>query len=132
MHVARVEQPHVCHCRMCQRATGGLFAALAGCRKEALEWTRASPRVFASSSLASRAYCADCGTPLTFAYNEPKARVYVTIGSLDDPEQAAITSQTGLESKLSWVKFCEDVPGHATVSDAHSEAFFKGMTSKQR
>ncbi|MEP7209952.1 MAG: hypothetical protein ABI740_03865 [Alphaproteobacteria bacterium] len=30
MHVGAVEKPHLCHCLMCQRATGGLFAALAG------------------------------------------------------------------------------------------------------
>jgi hypothetical protein len=101
MHVARVEKPHVCHCRMCQRATGGLFAALAGCAKDRLEWVKGTPAVFASSNLASRGYCRDCGTPLTFSYNQPEARIYVTIGSLDDHEHAAIEKQFGVESKLS-------------------------------
>lgn len=131
MHVDKVEKPHTCHCRMCQKATGGVFAALAGCAKDKLEWTQGAPAFFASSNLATRGFCRDCGTPLTFAYNTPDARIYVTIGSLDDPELAAIEIQYGLETKISWVEFCEDVPGEITSSDPAAQAFFAGMTSNQ-
>lgn len=131
MHVARVEKPHVCHCRMCQKATGGLFAALAGCGKASLEWTAGAPAFFASSNLARRGYCRDCGTPLTFAYNAPEARIYVTIGSLDDPELAGIEIQYGLESRIGWVKFCEDVPGEATGASPAAQEFLAGMTNNQ-
>jgi hypothetical protein len=131
MRVGRVEKPHVCHCRMCQRATGGLFAALAGCAKNELEWTRGTPSFFQSSNLARRGYCRECGTPLTFAYDSPDARVYVTIGSLDNPELAAIEIQYGIESKLSWVSFCEDVPGEITGGTPEEAQFFAGMKSRQ-
>lgn len=131
MHVDRVEKPHVCHCRMCQRATGGLFAALAGCAKANLEWTQGAPAMFASSNLATRGFCRDCGTPLTFAYTTPEARIYVTIGSLDNPEQAKIEIQYGLELRLSWVKFCEEAPGERTGEDPAAQAFFAGMASNQ-
>ena len=131
MHVDKVEQPHVCHCRMCQKATGGLFAALAGCSKVNLEWTKGSPAAFASSTLATRHFCRDCGTPLTFTYNSPEARTYVTIGSLDHPEQAAISKQFGVESKIPWVSFCEDVPQEPTLDTPEARAFFAGMKSNQ-
>jgi len=131
LNVDRLEKPHVCHCRMCQKATGGVFAALAGCAKSNIAWTRGEPAIFASSNLAKRGFCRDCGTPLSFTYNTPEARFYVTIGSLDDPELAAIEIQYGLESKLSWVSFCEDVAGEVTASDADAQAFFSTMTSNQ-
>ncbi|HVY89517.1 MAG TPA: GFA family protein [Hyphomonadaceae bacterium] len=131
MHVAEVEKPHVCHCRMCQRATGGVFAALAGCSKDSLEWTRGKPAFFASSNLARRGFCQDCGTPLTFAYNLPEARIYVTIGSLDHPERASIETQFGVESKLSWVRFCENVPGERTGEIPGSAEFFANMKTNQ-
>jgi hypothetical protein len=125
------ENAHVCHCRMCQRATGGLFAALAGAPKAAFAWTQGEPAVFESSNLASRAYCRDCGTPLSFSYNQPDARFYVTIGSLDDPEAAPIIMQYGVESRLSWVKLCEDVPAEKTGEDPKAAAFFAKMQSHQ-
>lgn len=131
LQVERLEKPHVCHCRMCQKATGGVFAALAGCAKSNVTWTKGQPSVFASSSLATRSFCRDCGTPLGFTYNDPDARFYVTIGSLDDAEQAAIEIQYGLESKLSWVRFCEDVPGEVTANDQAARDFFATMKNNQ-
>lgn len=131
LHVAKVEKPHVCHCRMCQKATGGVFAALAGCAKDRLEWTNGEPAFFASSNLATRGFCRTCGTPLTFSYNDPNARMYVTIGSMDDPELADIEIQYGIESKISWVKFCEDAPEERTGEPPAAKEFFAKMTSNQ-
>ena len=39
---APLENAHVCHCRMCQRATGGVFAALAGSRARRISHGRAA------------------------------------------------------------------------------------------
>jgi len=125
------ENSHVCHCRMCQRATGGLFAALAGAPKAAFAWTKGEPKFFASSNLAKRGYCRDCGTPLSFSYDLPEARFYVTIGSMDDPGSAPIILQYGVESRIAWVKFCEDVPVERTGADPKAAAFFKTMQSNQ-
>jgi hypothetical protein len=127
---SELQGAHVCHCRMCQRATGGLFAALVGASKENIFWVEGAPRGFESSNLASRGFCGACGTPLTFAYNDPKARLYVTIGSLDDPNAAPIERQFGAESRIKWVRFCEDVEGETTGE--HDPSFFDGMTSHQK
>ena len=119
---------HVCHCRMCQRATGGLFAALIGQKRDRFAWTRGEPAFFASSNIADRGFCRDCGTPLSFAYRTGQT-FYVTIGSLDAPELATIEDQFGIESRLPFVSFCEQVPGQATGE--HDPSFFDGMESRQ-
>jgi hypothetical protein len=116
---------------MCQRATGGVFAALAGAPKAEFEWTRGEPAFFASSDVARRGYCRDCGTPLSFSYDMPEARLYVTIGSLDDPNAAPIVKQFGAESRISWVRFCEDVPSERTGEDPKAADFLSKMTSHQ-
>lgn len=128
---APLENSHVCHCRMCQRATGGLFAALAGTAPDNFAWTRGTPSYFASSNLARRAFCANCGTPLTFKYDQPTARQYVTLGSLDHPETAPIIMQYGIESRLSWVKFCENVPEEATGVSPAAQEFLSKMRDNQ-
>ena len=110
---------------------GRLFAALAGAPKSAFAWTRGEPAMFASSNLAKRGYCRDCGTPLSFSYDLPEARFYVTIGSMDDPGAAPIVKQFGVESRVGWVKFCEDVPAERTGEDPKAAAFFAGMQSHQ-
>lgn len=124
---------HFCHCRMCQRAVGGPFAALAGVPKEALEWTRGEPAVFASSTIAERPFCRDCGTPLGFWYRHSQ-NANVAIGSLDDPEAAPIELHWGVEAKVSWLKLCDGLPEKRTGEDASPEgaAALAGMTSNQR
>ena len=125
------QNSHVCHCRMCQRATGGLFAALAGAPKSAFAWTKGEPAFFASSNIAKRGYCRDCGTPLSFSYDLPEARFYVTIGSMDEADTAPIVKQFGVESRISWVKFCVSVPAERTGEDPKAAAFFASMKANQ-
>jgi hypothetical protein len=127
--LAAPEKSHVCHCRMCQKAVGNIFAALVGVRKNKLRWTGEEPHYFASSNLATRGFCNLCGTPLSFAYNIPEARIYVTIGSLDDPAAVPIERQFGTESRISWVDFCKAVPGETTGST--SGDFLAGMKNNQ-
>jgi hypothetical protein len=93
----------LCHCRMCQKATGGPFAALAKIDKADLVWTRSPPATFQSSSAACRDFCAACGTPLTFRYLDA-AHMEVTIGSLDHPELVPPTQNFGVESRLAWTE----------------------------
>jgi hypothetical protein len=125
------ENSHVCHCRMCQRAVGNVFAALVGAPKAEFAWTEGEPAFFESSNLAKRGFCRDCGTPLSFAYNLPEARFYVTTGSLDEPDTVPIIKQYGIESRISWVKLCEDVSAERTGEDADAAAYFAKMQSHQ-
>jgi hypothetical protein len=128
---APLENAHVCHCRMCQRASGGVFAALAGGQPENFAWTRGNPAFFTSSSLAKRGFCAQCGTPLSFKYDSPSARMYTTIGSLDRPEEVELVKQYGIESRLPWVKFCEAVPEEITAATPQGQEFLAGMRNYQ-
>ena len=80
----------VCHCRMCQKAVGGPFITLAQLRPGQITWTRGTPGEFRSSSIATRLFCRDCGTPLAYVDDDTDA-VEITSGSLDDPSRAVPT-----------------------------------------
>jgi len=112
---AMPERAHFCHCRMCQKAVGGPFAALAPVRLKDFNWTRGTPAKFDSSSVAYRHYCSSCGTPLTFGYHH-KEWINVTIGSLDKPDEVPPTVQYGLESRVSWYHpaLIDQMPGEKT------------------
>ncbi|MBI3171522.1 MAG: GFA family protein [Hydrocarboniphaga effusa] len=104
---------HFCHCRMCQRAVGNVFAALAPVLKDKLWWSRKSPEFFKSSTAAQRGFCPKCGTPLTFAYNTSKW-ICVTIGSLDDPTRVPPTVHYGIESQVHWLHLHDELPREET------------------
>ena len=92
------ENPHVCYCRMCQKATGNLFAALVGVRHEHLTWTHGKPAEFDSSDLAARGFCPNCGTSLYYrSHGGP--HVSISIGAFDEPHRIELWYQMGLEGK---------------------------------
>ncbi len=117
-------KPTLCHCRMCQKAVGGPFAALAMCKLDDLTWTRGTPSLFQSSSVATRGFCAACGTPLTYQGLE-RTEIEVTIGSLDRPQDAAPLEVFGIESRLEWLGRIDKLPACRT------EAKFDDVVSYQ-
>src|ERR1700712_179911 len=92
----------VCHCRMCQKAVGGPFAAFSKVPLDRFVWTRGETASYRSSSVAERRVCAACGTPLTFRYLDGEA-IEVTTASLDTPELAPPTKNYGVEARLGWI-----------------------------
>ena len=60
-----LDNPSICHCRMCQKAFGSFFAPLVGTPVPDFEVTRGTLSIFRSSDAVERGFCANCGTPLT-------------------------------------------------------------------
>jgi hypothetical protein len=100
---------NICHCSMCQKASGGPFMAFASVGLGDLTWTRGAPKVFASSTVAERGFCAECGTPLTYRIIE-RDRISVTIGSLDRPSDVDPLMQYDVGSKVAWLDSIASLP----------------------
>jgi hypothetical protein len=104
---------NVCHCRMCQKASGGPFMAFASVGRDAFHITRGEIASFRSSEIAERGFCRDCGTPLT--YDGLGARhISVTIGSLDDVNAVAPHTQLGVEAEANWLRLALGLPATRT------------------
>ena len=102
-YTARVadDEAYLCHCRMCQRATGGVSIAYKNLAKADVAWVH-EPEWYASSAVARRPFCRECGTPLGFAFNESE-RMDLTVGSFDDPSGFFPTANFGIESRhVAW------------------------------
>jgi hypothetical protein len=89
---------YLCHCRMCQRASGGVAAAFINLRKDQRSWL-SEPDFYASSPIAQRSFCRECGTPLGFEYPDSTS-CDITVGSLDNPAGFVPTSHFGAEGIL--------------------------------
>ena len=110
---------NVCHCRMCQKAGGSPYMTLISNQAANFAWTRGTPGTFASSTLANRDFCRDCGTPLT--YRGPSGRVSVSYGSLDEPARVTPSKQYGMEGRMAWIDTLAAIPGVRTEDDMTPE-----------
>ena len=108
------ERVHLCHCRMCQKAVGGPFAASAPVRRSHFAWTRGTPASFASSSLAHRDFCGTCGTPLTWREAANPRFVDVSIATLDDPEPVEPLLHVWTESQIGWFEIDDHLARYPT------------------
>ena len=113
------DDAYLCHCRMCQRATGGVAAAFRNVARDAVTWTTQPPDLFRSSPIAERGFCQACGTPLTFWYVDADAKNFdLTVGSFDDPSRFRPTANFGAEGMHpNWIDVA-DLP--ATRSDDYA------------
>jgi hypothetical protein len=121
-----VGRASICHCRMCQKAFGGLFGPLV--TGLGLEWTRGAPKHFASSNKARRGFCAKCGTPLTYEYD---GGIELAIGAFDDPSLAAPVIQVNPADKLPFVDGLPSLPMRQPGDNANADAFLAGIVSRQ-
>ena len=90
------DEAYLCHCRMCQRATGGVSIAFKGVPVDAVTW-ESEPDWYRSSPIARRPFCRDCGTPLGFAFLDGR-NMDLTVGSFDDPYRFRAVHHYAVES----------------------------------
>ncbi len=106
----RIAKPTNCHCSICRGTTGAPCVAWFGVPSADLVWLAGTPTLFRSSSHATRAFCATCGTQLTFVDDATPAETDITIGSLDDPNGVAPQDHTFTSEKLAWLKLADGLP----------------------
>ncbi len=118
--------PHLCHCRMCQKASGNYALPLGNAKRAHFELTRGEPSWFHSSDLVRRGFCGACGTPLF--YDVPGTdSINVTLGPLDEPAAVRPVAQSNLAGKMPWFRSLDLLPAEPdedgserAVSIAHS------------
>ena len=101
---------YYCHCRMCQMAFGNTRAAFINLRKDQVAWTGSAPAYYASSKIARRGFCPNCGTPLSFEFLESE-RMDLTIGAFDEPGAIQPTSHFAIESRIENWHADDGLPG---------------------
>lgn len=91
----------VCHCRMCQRATGNAFAPLMEIDDDRITW-EGYAKTFRSSNIAERGFCDTCGTPL-FYRGIGRDTTEFMVGTIDTEIAFTPIANHGTESRLAWV-----------------------------
>lgn len=108
---------HYCHCRMCQRAFGNVFAMFVSFPLNRFRWIRGRPKMYPSSKIARRGFCARCGTPMVFSNVYRDNRIGISVGSLDRPDLIRPEIHWGVESMVPWLAIEDGLPRKHTMED---------------
>src|SRR5215218_2000198 len=84
------DDAYLCHCRMCQRATGSVSIAFKNFPQADVRWL-SGPDWYESSPIAKRSYCRKCGTSLGFQFKDGP-NMDLTVASFDEPGRFKPTS----------------------------------------
>ena len=91
----RVSEPAgwvgVCHCRMCQRWSGGLWAAFPA--EPVTVSVDGEVAIYPSSELAERGFCGTCGTSLWMRDREEGATFHLMLGAFDEAKGWPLVSE---------------------------------------
>src|SRR4051812_39312155 len=78
-----------CHCTTCQRLSGSPGMVFASIRRADFAYIQGADRVnpLVLTHFAQRAFCGDCGSPLTVAYDFQPETIDFTVCTLDEPDR---------------------------------------------
>ena len=97
-----------CHCSICRRTTGAPFVTWFSVPRAQFRLT-GEPTRFRSSGKATRSFCAQCGTQISFELDGAE-EIDVTTCSLDDPNDVPPIDHIHTSSRLEWVKLADGLP----------------------
>lgn len=99
----------ICHCTLCQRATGGPFFARALFPADDFAWT-GDTTSWPTSERIQRRSCARCGTPMFSVPNDAPPRIGVSLATLDNPDALAPECHIFVGTKRAWIALADGLP----------------------
>lgn len=119
-----------CHCRMCQKWTGSVYAVGARFPEAAFQMTQGKMGIY-RSEIMERGFCTNCGSPFIYWYlaKEMNAgNMWISLGNFDEPGQFKPTYHYGVETEMTWIH--DDLPRFRIDEDANLEAALKSATGQ--
>lgn len=120
-----------CHCESCRKHNGAPVVTLAGFKVDQVEFSGDQRKLYESSPGANRAFCGNCGTPLTWEGDGDELGMIVElhISTFDDPDALVPTGHAFYPERIKWFDAADNLPryegfsgygeplGHGPVSD---------------
>lgn len=108
-----------CHCRSCRRHNGAPVVTLAGYTEAQVVWSGAPRKIYESSPGVGRAFCPDCGTPLTWEGQGGELGFIFEfhISTFDDPAPLVPTAHAFHPERIPWFDVADGLPRYAGFVD---------------
>lgn len=93
-----------CHCRMCQKAHGAVFATFVRVPHSAFTFTAGHDRIatYRSSPEACRTFCSRCGSALQFI-RDGRDTFGLAVSTIDGPIESLPIRVFHAESRIDWL-----------------------------
>ena len=99
-----------CHCRMCQKSSGGPAQASAEIPVAGFTLIQGELKAYRSSATSVRHFCPHCGSQITFRAAVDPAYISVNTPTLDRPEALPPRIHIWCESRIGWFETTDDLP----------------------
>ena len=96
---------HACHCRQCQKWSGGMFMAV-NCGQSVVFADGAPTASYKASAWGERVFCKTCGSSMVWQMQDGTNQ-NVSVQMFDDPETAAVTHELFFDAKPSGYALAE-------------------------
>jgi hypothetical protein len=101
-----------CHCRSCRKHNGAAVVTLVGFAADQVRFSGDERKIYQSSPGVGRAFCRNCGTPLTWEGpgNDSKPIFEMHISTFDDPNGLQPTAHAFDSERISWFDVADNLP----------------------
>jgi hypothetical protein len=111
---AELRPPDACHCTMCRKHSGHVFASTDVPRasltihgEDAITWYRSSAKV-------RRGFCSTCGSSLFFDPPPERDWIGIAMGAFDKPTNTKLGLHIFVADKGDYYEITDDLPQHQT------------------
>ena len=102
----------MCHCVHCRRTSGAPLIAWAEFQQNDFTIVEGSQGQYESQPGMIRQFCQHCGIQLTYQQPGRSSEIYVTVCSMDKPEDIAPQDHTWASRMIPWLKIDDGLPRH--------------------
>lgn len=121
-----------CHCSSCRRHTGAPVVTWVAYESHQVRWPKGERKIYDSSPGVGRAFCGDCGTPLTWEGKSRRfAGKFITefhISTLDDPVACVPDLHWFDSERIAWFDTMDDLPRYRELDGQGIEPDHHGPT----
>lgn len=108
-----------CHCHSCRKHNGAPVVTLAGFKADQVVFSGTPRKIYASSPGVGRAFCGNCGTPLTWEGDggELGPIFEIHISTFDNPDLLVPTAHAFDPERIAWFDVADNLPRYKGFVD---------------
>ena len=103
-----------CHCHSCRKHNGGPVVTVAGFKAGQVSFSGTERKIYESSPGVGRAFCGNCGTPLTWEGDggDMGPIVEFHISTFDNPDVLVPSAHSFHNERIAWFDIADGLPRH--------------------